>query len=95
MYTYWMSKAYSVAEARKNLPAVLDEVASGAEVHLTRRGRPVAVLVSVDEYSRLKAGRAAFADAYKEFRAEHPAGGISVSYFRKLRDRNQGRKISL
>src|SRR5687767_1257456 len=88
-----MSKAYSVAEARKNLPAVLDEVASGAEVQLTRRGRAVAVLVTVDEYNRLKAGRAAFADAYKEFRAKHPAAGISIAYFRKLRDRNQGRKV--
>jgi prevent-host-death family protein len=97
MYITTMSKEYSVAEARKNLPAVLDEVASGAAVQLTRRGRPIAVLVSVDEYEKLKAGRTTFAEAYGKFRKEHPetGKGISASYFRKLRDRSPGRKVSL
>ena len=92
-----MAKEYSVADARKNLPAVLDEVASGAEIQLTRRGRPIAVLVSVDEYEKLKAGRTTFSEAYRAFRQEHPGGGKGVggAYFRKLRDRTPGRKVSL
>jgi prevent-host-death family protein len=38
-------KAVSVAEARKRLKALLDEVSSGHEVSVVRRGREVARLV--------------------------------------------------
>ncbi|MGH4015548.1 MAG: type II toxin-antitoxin system Phd/YefM family antitoxin [Pseudonocardiaceae bacterium] len=38
----------SVSEARARLPAVLDRVADGDEVTITRHGRPVAVLVRPD-----------------------------------------------
>jgi prevent-host-death family protein len=38
-------KAVSVAEARKRFKALLDEVSSGHEVSLVRRGREVARLV--------------------------------------------------
>jgi prevent-host-death family protein len=97
VYISAMSKEYSVAEARKNLPAVLDEVASGVEIQLTRRGRPIAVLVSVGEYEKLKAGRTTFAEAYREFRQEYPetSGGTGPAYFRKLRARSPGRKVAL
>ena len=53
MYTGEMSKQYSIADARRNLPSLVDEAEAGSEVQLTRRGRAVAVLVSVEEYQRL------------------------------------------
>src|SRR3954466_843032 len=44
-YNSAMAKRVSVSEARAALPALLDEVAQGEEVTITRHGRPVAVLV--------------------------------------------------
>lgn len=41
-------RTMTVSEARAALPAVLDRVASGEEVTITRHGRPVAVVVRPD-----------------------------------------------
>jgi prevent-host-death family protein len=40
-----MGHEVSVSEARARLPALLDEVAAGEEITITRHGRPIAVLV--------------------------------------------------
>ncbi len=49
-----------VFEAKNRLTALLDEVESGAEILITRRGKPVARLVSADVgFDRNKARRAA------------------------------------
>ena len=92
-----MLKQYSIADARKNLPAVIDEAQAGSEVQLTRRGQPVAVLVSVDEFERMKSARAPFAETYREFRRRFPEGraGLGAAYFRRLRERGDGRKVDL
>lgn len=88
---------YSIADARRNLPGLVDEAEAGAEVQLTRRGRPVAVVVSIDRYERLKSRKSTFADAYKVFRQQFPEGtaGIGPKYFRGLRARDTGRKVEL
>ena len=39
-------KVASVADAKSHLSALIDDVESGAEVIITRRGRPVARLVA-------------------------------------------------
>ena len=92
-----MSKRYSIADARRNLPTLVNEVESGAEVQLTRRGRPVAVVVSLEEYERLKAPRTNFAEAYRAFRSKFPevGGGINPRYFRGIRERGRGRQVDL
>jgi prevent-host-death family protein len=88
---------YSIADARRNLPSLVDEAEAGCEVQLTRRGRPVAVVVSVDQYERLKSSRGSFAEAYRAFRQRFPEGttGIGARYFGRLRDRGTGRKVAL
>ena len=48
-----VSKRYSIAEARSNLPSIVDQAEAGHEIELTRRGKPVAVLVSLRELQRL------------------------------------------
>jgi prevent-host-death family protein len=37
---------YSVAQAKNNLPKLLDRALAGEEVTITRRGRPIASLVA-------------------------------------------------
>jgi antitoxin YefM len=54
-YTLDMSKTVPVREFRTHLADLLDEVADRREhVTITRRGRPAAVLVPVDEYEALE-----------------------------------------
>ena len=47
----------SVTQARDTLTRLIREVEDGETVHITRRGKPVAVLVSKDEYDRLESGK--------------------------------------
>lgn len=54
-YAAGMSKTVPVREFRTRLADLLDEVADRREhVTVTRRGRPAAVLVPVDEYEALE-----------------------------------------
>jgi prevent-host-death family protein len=99
VYTFGMTQ-YSITDARKNLPAIVDEAVAGGEVRLTRHGREVAVLVSTAEYERLKAGKRSFREAYAAYRAEFPEGDTSdgneplgPEYWDSLRDRSPGRDI--
>lgn len=96
-YTQEMAKQDSIADARRNLPTVVDEAESGAEVRLTRHGRAVAVAVLIEEYDRLKTHRTTFGEAYDAFRKKFPDGGegISPRYFRALRERGRGREVDL
>ena len=97
MYINSMSKSYSVADARACLPDILDEVEAGKEVQLTRRGRRVAVVVSVAQYDALRSEQVSFADAYRTFLDHHPAGeiGLDAEFFDSLRDRGPGRRVRL
>jgi len=44
----------SISEAKKQLTRLIYEAESGKPVHITRRGKPVAVLLSENEYTRLR-----------------------------------------
>jgi prevent-host-death family protein len=92
-----MSRRYSIAEARSRLPSIVDEAESGIEVELTRRGQPVAVLVSRREFERLRGKRLHFSDAYKKFLERHSLEEIGVDddFAASARDTTIGRKVSL
>ena len=92
-----MTRRYSVADARAQLPSILDEVESGSSVELTRRGRAVAVVVSVETYDRLRAERVDFKDAYERFLKSHrlKSVGVDKNFAKRARDRSTGRKVEL
>ena len=52
-----MNDAYSIAAAKNNLSGLVHEVEQGHPVRLTRRGKPVAVLISTEQYERLSKPR--------------------------------------
>jgi antitoxin Phd len=58
-------KQYSIAEARDRLPALVHEVEENGPVELTRRGKPVAVVLSMQEYERLQPRRVGFWENYE------------------------------
>lgn len=44
---------YSIAEAKAHLTQLIRQVEQEGEIHLSRHGKQVAVLMSIDEYQRL------------------------------------------
>ena len=92
-----MSKRYSIAEARSNLPTIVDQAEAGLEIELTRRGKPVAVLVSLRQLERLRRDRPRFSDAYKLFLTKHSLEDINLEndFFESAREKGAGRKVSL
>ncbi|SRR5690606_35696297 len=97
MYTIGMLKRFSIAEARANLSTIVDQVEAGQEIELTRRGKPVAVVLSLRELERLRGERTSFGEAYGRFLQAHPLRevGLEEGYFDSARDRGHGRKVSL
>ena len=97
MYIVSVAKQYSIAEARSNLPDIVDEAEAGAEIELTRRGKPVAVVVSLRQAERLRSERPQFGNTYKVFLKKHSleAAGFDDDFFKTLRKEDPGRKVRL
>jgi prevent-host-death family protein len=68
-------------EAKTNLSSLLDRVAAGEEVVITKHGKPVARLVSVDQVDRTRVAQAV--ERLKELRKTTTLGGLS---WKALRD---------
>lgn len=81
-----MTKTYSIAEAKENLSELVHEVESGSCVELTRKGKPVAMLIGIEEYGRLAPGRRDFWEAYEEFRSEFDLMSLGIDPQERLGD---------
>lgn len=88
---------FSIAEARDQFTKLVRRVEDKAPIEVTRRGKTVAVLMSVEEFRRLQAQRRGFFDAYEAFRAEVnlEAVGLTDEEFADLRDGSPGRNVEL
>lgn len=88
-------RSYSVAEARAALPQVINDAKSGQVIEITRRGKPEAVVISLEEYQRLKSNpaRPSFMERYREWRASVEPGDLDFEpgFFEGLRDKSPGR----
>jgi len=92
-----MAKRYSVADARKHLPELLDQVEGGRTIEITRRGAPVAVVLPVAEYRRVHGGMAPFKRALGVWRARFSDADRDLpdNFFDELRERSGGRDVDL
>lgn len=94
-------KETSIREAKSRLTSLLREVEKGRAVRLTRRGKPVAVLLSERQYEMLAAARKperGFLQFLEGWRREVIAKGlafVSDDELESLRDRSAGRETSL
>ena len=89
-----MSKSYSIAEARDHLAKIVHSVEDSSHVFLTRRGKPVAVLVSAETFDELTQGRSSYWQAIEKFRSDFDLPKLDISrgeVFRGLRDPSPGR----
>ncbi len=92
-----MAARYSIAEARDNFARVVREAEAGRAVEVTRRGRPVAVIVSLEDYRR--SARPGFSEAVRRWRETtgwgEEAGDeqLDVDALFGARDRDPGREV--
>jgi antitoxin Phd len=92
-----MQDQFSIVEAKNKLPSLIHYVEKAPFVKLTRRGKPVAILLSIKEYERLSHSYSGFWDALSEFRNTIKDEDIEISDkdFEGLRDRGVGREVDL
>jgi prevent-host-death family protein len=91
-----MGRRFSIAEARQRFTELVRAVESGRPLEITRRGRPVVVLVSAAEYARMAGSEVSFADALEAFQRDiDPKVLRAKDAFTKLRDRDPGRDVAL
>jgi len=88
-----MRKQYSIASARNRLPALVHDVEAGPAVELTRRGKPVAVLLSIEEYKKLRTQKPDAWEALSKFREETDLEDLHAEeVWADVRDRSAGRE---
>ena len=88
-----METQYTISEAKNRLPSIMHSVEKGPSVKLTRRGRPVAILLSIKEYEKLVRKNVGFWNALTNFRKQAGELGVSDNDFEGLRDRSTGRTV--
>jgi prevent-host-death family protein len=90
-------RSYPVAEARQNLPRLIRDAERGRTVQITRRGEPVAVLLSASGYRALAGEGPSFLATVRALRERHAVErlGIGEQEFEGLRDLAPGRVVSL
>jgi prevent-host-death family protein len=89
-----MVKKYSIAEAKENFSDVVHEAEEGTQVELTRRGKPVAVLMGAEDFERMSRRTPDFWEAYEQFRREHNLEESNIDpdeVFGDVRDPSPGR----
>ena len=90
-------KSYSIAEAKSHLGRLVHQAEEGPPVELTRRGRPVAVVVSIQYFERLKEPRMDSWDAVEKLRQVHDLAMLEIDpeeVFSPDEDRSPGREFS-
>jgi prevent-host-death family protein len=92
-----VAKSFSVAEARQNFARLLQTAERGRVVEITRRGEPVAVVLSAAQYLALMGGGPSFKAAIDEIRARLGVDrlGIDDEDFAGLREESAGREVLL
>ena len=94
MYARKMLQRYSIAEAKAHLPMIVDQAESG---ELTRRGRPVGVVVSRQKFDRLRGKGSHFRETYRKFLEKYSVKeiGREDDVIVSMRSKGAGRKVSL
>jgi prevent-host-death family protein len=89
---------YSIAEANSKLAQIVREAEEGRPVELTRRGQPVAVVLSTHEYRRLNHASTKHRDwweSYQQWRKSVDWNDFDIDDILKdVRDKSPGRDFS-
>ena len=91
-----MLKSYSIAEAKNHFTELVHDLETESTIQVTRRGKPVAIMLSVQQYQQLNSKRSDFWEALLAFRAKLDALEIDLdpeSFLSGVRDRAPGREF--
>jgi prevent-host-death family protein len=91
-----MPKHYSIAEARDRFAQIVHEAEQGKPVHITRRNKPVAVVLSLNAYHHLTADRTDFGTSLLAFRQHYQVEALDIDpdqVFGDVRERSAGREV--
>ena len=88
-----VDRTCSIAEARHDLANLVHEAETGTPVTLTRRGKPVAVLLSRGQYEELLEKKKGYWNALRDLQKTYDVSGsgVSDSELDQLRDKGAGR----
>jgi prevent-host-death family protein len=87
-----MSRRISIAEARDQLTELVDAAEHGQAIELTREGRSVAALVSLQEYRSVASSPQDLWAAIQQFRQSHDLSDLNVEeVYAGIRDPSPGR----
>lgn len=88
----------SIADAKNHFPRLVQQAEAGEKVCITRRGRPVAVLLSAEAYERLTSPKLGLSEFLSDWRKEMKEACVpfpEAEVFQSLRDKSPGREIDL
>jgi prevent-host-death family protein len=91
-----MSEQYSIAEASDNFAQVVHTVEQGKSVEITRQGKTVAIVLSLEEYKRLTTQRFEFGKGLEAFRQKYQVQNLDIdsdNIFEDVRDKTTGREV--
>lgn len=84
----------TIAEAKNNLPRLIHAAEAGGDIHITRHGRPVVVLISEQRYQQLfNTGKAVF-QAMMQWREQYGYVDLTDEEVDSWRDRTPAREFS-
>ena len=84
----------TIAEAKNSLPRLIHAAEAGGDIHITRHGRPVAVLISEQRYQQLfNTGKAVF-QAMMQWREQYGYVDLTDEEVDSWRDRTPAREFS-
>ncbi len=84
----------SISKARETLPSLVRDAQRGMTVTLTRRGEPVAVVISTDRYHTYAKSSIPLRRALDNFRSAFDLEQLDIeSIYEGARDRTEGRDV--
>ncbi len=90
-------KTSTIAEAKNNLSRLIHQLEVGEPIHLTRYGKPVAVMMSENQYQKLSSPPKSLNSAILNWRSqldEESDVGLTDSELNAIRKESAGREFS-
>jgi prevent-host-death family protein len=90
-----MMKTNTIAEAKNNLSQLIYQLETDEVIHLTRHGKPVAVMLSEANYQKLTHQQAHLYPAIQQWRSQLDVdSGLTETELNATRQAGQGRDFS-
>ena len=88
-------KTSTIAEAKNNLSQLIYQLESDEPIHLTRHGKPVAVMLSEANYQKLTHKDNSLYQAIQQWRSQLEGdSALTETELKTLRSGSQGREFS-